>query len=716
MKQVVNSTIIIFLLLFVIFEVFQIKVYADEGYLWPVPNTRTITQYFGNGHEGIDIAAGGDNEIVAARSGTIVAAQSNTCPPSHGRDNCNYGMGNYVQIQQDDGRYSTYMHMRYGSLTVTKGQYIRQGDKIGMMGSSGNSTGQHLHYQLTVTANKVLVNTNPDSLNYKYEIAPSDPTPPIITEAKVERPSDKGGQFARIRVKANDNESGVAGVLCRIFKPEAGEQDFTDNEASLVGDEWIYDFSSADYGGMQGKYRLHIYAYNNVPESGNYSDIRAYELWVESTPPNISGFQIVDIDQNGFAVMGNCSDDTSGIDRVEIYAWEEGKKENETIRSVYPNEQNQINAWIPYSDFASIGRPYNTHVYIFDRAGNYQVTTMVGSQEYRPVKSVSQNGHRYTLYNQSGSYELAQRMAETMGGHLVTINDESEQQLVESLIKDGGQYFYWLGGYTEDHQSWKWQTGEPFNYSNWGQGEPNNSGNVEDKMAIYTHSGTWNDMGASQRTDNGFIIEYEPLRPNAAAKSITHGGKKYTRYDVGVPYTEAEQYCADLGGKLAAIPNQETNNSIKDLMTDGKSQYWLGGNNIEKNGHWAWNKSDIMQYSNWAQNEPNNGNGGIAEHYLSIYSDGTWNDMPSFTYTLNTQMGFICETNIPIVTPIKLGDVDGDGNINASDGLTALRHSVKEIALKGDPFTKADVTKDKVVNAADALQILRYSVKEIIQF
>lgn len=63
-----------------------------------------------------------------------------------------------------------------------------------------------------------------------------------------------------------------------------------------------------------------------------------------------------------------------------------------------------------------------------------------------------------------------------------------------------------------------------------------------------------------------------------------------------------------------------------------------------------------------------------------------------------------------------LGDIDGDGKINASDALQALRHSVQEITLEKSPFTRGDVTRDDKINESDALQILRYSVREIDQF
>ncbi len=82
-------------------------------------------------------------------------------------------------------------------------------------------------------------------------------------------------------------------------------------------------------------------------------------------------------------------------------------------------------------------------------------------------------------------------------------------------------------------------------------------------------------------------------------------------------------------------------------------------------------------------------------------------------------------TKLADYTPVvSLGDIDGDGEINASDALLALRHSVREIDLKDNPpakfpagaFERANVTFDTEVNASDALQILRYSVKEITEF
>lgn len=64
----------------------------------------------------------------------------------------------------------------------------------------------------------------------------------------------------------------------------------------------------------------------------------------------------------------------------------------------------------------------------------------------------------------------------------------------------------------------------------------------------------------------------------------------------------------------------------------------------------------------------------------------------------------------------QIGSVSGNQTVSTADALQALRHSVREIELSDDSFTRADVTHDRVVNADDALQILRYSVAEISRF
>lgn len=146
---------------------------TDVVYLWPVPQSTFITSYCGvYGHLGIDITTiYSDTEIVATYDGTVLTARSTDCEHinGYGTDKCNGGCGNYVVIQHDDGSLSRYYHLKYDTVCVTQGQRVKAGDKIGIMGSSGNSTGTHLHYELR-DPDMVLINNSPENIDYAFTV------------------------------------------------------------------------------------------------------------------------------------------------------------------------------------------------------------------------------------------------------------------------------------------------------------------------------------------------------------------------------------------------------------------------------------------------------------------------------------------------------------------------------------------------------------------
>jgi len=136
--------------------------YADDGFIWPLDSRfQLITCGFGwdawrNGpHNAIDIGNAGINgaNIYAIQSGTVLrAVESNSVS----------GYGSNVIIDHGGGVTSLYAHMIYGSVTVSEGQTVQVGDVIGKVGSTGFSTGAHLHFE--VLENGVRVNP----LNYEY--------------------------------------------------------------------------------------------------------------------------------------------------------------------------------------------------------------------------------------------------------------------------------------------------------------------------------------------------------------------------------------------------------------------------------------------------------------------------------------------------------------------------------------------------------------------
>ena len=115
----------------------------------PLATYKYVSCYFGgNGHRGTDYAAPGGTEIYAVSGGVVTAAAYH------------YSWGYYVQVyhgKDDNGNsYSTlYAHMNSAPI-VSVGSSVSKGQTLGYVGSTGNSTGNHLHLEMKV--NNVLVN------------------------------------------------------------------------------------------------------------------------------------------------------------------------------------------------------------------------------------------------------------------------------------------------------------------------------------------------------------------------------------------------------------------------------------------------------------------------------------------------------------------------------------------------------------------------------
>jgi lipoprotein NlpD len=106
-----------------------------SGFIWPTQGN--FTQGFNAYHEGIDIAGSVGTPIVAAAAGTVIKA---------GWDDSGWGLGYEIIIQHPGGYRTVYAHN--SRLLVSKGQQVIQGQAIAKMGSTGNSTGAHLHFEV----------------------------------------------------------------------------------------------------------------------------------------------------------------------------------------------------------------------------------------------------------------------------------------------------------------------------------------------------------------------------------------------------------------------------------------------------------------------------------------------------------------------------------------------------------------------------------------
>lgn len=117
---------------------------ASSGYVAPVDSSVSTGYHFAGSswssgyHTGVDFSAGSGTSVKAIADGTVVSAGDGGA------------YGNEVVIRHADGKYSQYAHL--SSIAVSTGDSVTAGEQIGLSGSTGNSTGPHLHFEIRTTA------------------------------------------------------------------------------------------------------------------------------------------------------------------------------------------------------------------------------------------------------------------------------------------------------------------------------------------------------------------------------------------------------------------------------------------------------------------------------------------------------------------------------------------------------------------------------------
>jgi len=119
----------------------SVNVPAGVNYVWPT-SCRRITQYYGWRHTGIDVGCGWGAPLIASKAGKVIKSQCGW----------NGGYGCYVILDHGGGVTTLYAHAR--TLYVRVGQRVVQGQTIAEMGSTGRSTGPHIHYEVRVNGRR----------------------------------------------------------------------------------------------------------------------------------------------------------------------------------------------------------------------------------------------------------------------------------------------------------------------------------------------------------------------------------------------------------------------------------------------------------------------------------------------------------------------------------------------------------------------------------
>lgn len=124
---------------------------SESGFRWPLNGYDTLSSLFGNrihpitgaanNHTGIDVPAAGGTPILSAKSGVVLISEYH------------YSYGNYVVVSHGNNQTTLYAHMSQRGVSV--GDSVSQGGVLGYVGTTGSSTGNHLHYEIRINGSRV---------------------------------------------------------------------------------------------------------------------------------------------------------------------------------------------------------------------------------------------------------------------------------------------------------------------------------------------------------------------------------------------------------------------------------------------------------------------------------------------------------------------------------------------------------------------------------
>lgn len=159
---------------------------------------------------------------------------------------------------------------------------------------------------------------------------------------------------------------------------------------------------------------------------------------------------------------------------------------------------------------------------LVDGRSSWEFVLTKNNAEYQQVSDSTFKNHRYEVFDESLTWQEAKAKCEEMGGHLVTIDSQEENDFVAKLISNKEKNLYWIGCYLDTQtDEWYWVDGSKLGYENWAYKEPNDSEGNEmfghmfrfdydqyDAGGDDHNAGEWNDLANSGEaaTSGGYIL------------------------------------------------------------------------------------------------------------------------------------------------------------------------------------------------------------------
>ena len=648
--------------------------------LWPLGNTwpttkdqvntssmyiSTMYRYYNNGspsnhsvrsnfHNAFDVGAARGTNIYAIESGRVVEKNSLTS-----------GFGNYIVIEHFNGLRSLYGHMnQHGSYNV--GDTVSRGAVIGYCGSTGNSTGNHLHFELYDHNNYSNI-TDPWGNYYQGKVAMK--IAGTCYRANQNYTSSDPYATAFCNWLLSNNVSGSASedywFVPDQVPPPTPPPIPTDSPDNKLLNPMVFnlDFIRASRLELRG-----------------LTDEELTQHWLMHGIHESAGSQAFDVKwyKNYYsAELGNFSDENAIIHFVD-HGVHEGRKSSKffSLPDYKANYQDLQNAFgnnnalycLHYIDYGwGEGRIANRRLSIkFDANGGSCGTTSQNYTCYAPYGPLPTptrqgytftgwytdrvNGDRITAETQAvyadDTYLVVYAHWESTGCYL-DVKGYCDGVLIPST-EGYGTFDVYINGVCVKNDIQDFYQDYPFGTSY----------EIRDVKPLngYTYLGIH--AGTRQGTLNGneaLALNFSSIDTSgigSSASTLTRNNHVYEYYPYEVTWHTAKQFCEERGGHLATVTSDEENTLIGNLFRDLLSHdgVWLGGTRIS--GSWQWVTGEPFTFGAtgntypWNSGEPNDypsDEGG--ENYLDFSSLLVWNDNASCS-----ARGFIFEKEIETYT------------------------------------------------------------------
>ena len=195
----------------------------------------------GESHKGIDMV--GPNStfdyVVAHSDGEVVAVVSHIDYNTSKSGKRTYG--NYVKIRHDNGMYTLYAHMKYGSVEVKVGQRVTKGQTLGYMGNTGYSFGAHLHFELRNENDQYI-----DPTQYVDADLPAPSTPVQELKYKIGDVVEINGVYTTSETDNKLNPLITKGTITEILKDKRNPYLLNNGGIGWVNEECIIGLASSE--------------------------------------------------------------------------------------------------------------------------------------------------------------------------------------------------------------------------------------------------------------------------------------------------------------------------------------------------------------------------------------------------------------------------------------------------------------------------------------